>query len=170
MKISVAQRVDLWARNLMPTVSTIALTLIGAVPMGIPGLPEITPLYTIMATFYWAVYRPDLLPPAVVFFVGLLSDILIGFPVGVGALSLLAVYALTLTQRKAFLGKPFFITWFGFFVIAFAGTLLLWGGVSMISAHIVNPTSVLFQYGLTVTFFPIVAWMFVRVHRYLVGG
>ena len=67
------QRMDSWARHLMPTVSVVGLTILGAVPFGVPGLAEMTPLYTLMGVFYWAVYRPDLMPPVIVFVAGILG-------------------------------------------------------------------------------------------------
>ena len=81
---------------------------------------------------------------------------------------LLAVWGGALSQRQAFLGKPFFIAWLGFVVIAGIAQAALWLILSLYTVSIVAPLPVLGQYLITVTAFPLVAWVFVRIHRYLV--
>lgn len=168
MKTTFAQRMDLWARHWMPTATTAALVILGAVPLGIPGYPQIAPAYTLMAVFYWSVYRPDLIPPPAIFCLGVAQDLLSGYPLGLTALVFLAVYGVTLTQRQTFLTKPFFIAWFGFVVIAFGAFLMSWMLMCLFNLTWIVPQPVLFQYALTVAAFPLLAWVFVRIHRYLV--
>ena len=167
MKTSFVQRIDLWARNLMPAATMLLLVLISAVPLGIPGYAQVSPDFTLMAVFYWAVYRPDLTPPSVIFLTGLVEDLLHGFPLGLTAIIFLAVYGVTTTQRQTFLTKPFFIAWGGFVIISFGAFLVDWTLMSIFrwpgSSRIH-----LARFGLTVTPFPATARLFVRIHRYLV--
>jgi rod shape-determining protein MreD len=164
----IAQHLDSWARYMMPAVTTMFLALLNVVPLGLPGISDVTPLVTMMAVFYWSVYRPDLLPAVVVFALGLIQDILLGSPIGLMALTFLAIHGVTLTQRQAFLGKPFFVTWVGFAVISAGGFMLMWIMTCVLAADLLLTPAVLFQFILTTVSFPLAAWGFVRVHRYLV--
>ena len=168
MTPGLAQRLDAWARHMMPAVTTMFLALLNVVPLGIPALSDVMPVVMMMAVFYWSVYRPDLMPPVVVFFLGLSQDILVGNPTGLMALTLLAVHGVTQTQRQAFLGKPFFVAWLGFAVISAGGFLLMWLITCILAAELLLTPAVVFQFALTTVSFPLAAWVFVRVHRYLV--
>lgn len=168
MTPSVVQRLDVWARHMMPAFTTMFLALLSVVPFGVPSLTDVMPVVTMMSVFYWSVYRPDLIPPVVVFVLGLAQDILAGNPTGLMALTLLAIHGVTLTQRQAFLGKPFLIAWLGFAVISAGGFLLMWLITCILAAELLLTLAVVFQYLLTSVSFPLAAWVFVRGHRYLV--
>lgn len=168
MKTTLAQRMDLWARHLMPAVTTLMLVLVSAVPLGIPGYAQVAPSLTLMSVFYWAVYRPDLLPPSVVFVTGLAQDIVNAYPPGLTAIVFLAVYGVTSTQRQTLINKPFFIVWGGFIVISFGAFLLGWMLMCLMSLAWIQPSAVFVQFGLTAALFPGAAWFFVRFHRHLV--
>jgi len=168
MKSGLLQYLDLWARNMMPAISMLFLAFLNVIPTGLPAVADVTPLFTMMAVFYWAVYRPDLIPPSVVFCIGLLQDILLGNPVGLLSLTLLGVLGVTLSQRQAFIAKPFVIACLGFAVIATGGFALMWVLTCLLATQFVLTWDIPFQLALTVMSFPIAAWIFVRVHRYLV--
>lgn len=168
MRMAAAQRVDLWLRQATPVALTVLLTILSAVPIGVPGYTAVVPAYTAMAAFYWAVFRPDLQPPFAVFLIGVLQDILVATPLGMTALSLMVVHGLAVSQRRALLGKPFVLAWFGFVLIHALASFVVWLLASMLVLQPIGPEPVVFQYLVTVTLFPVVAWVFVRVHRYVV--
>lgn len=168
MTPGLAQRLDVWARNMMPSVTTLFLALPNVVPLGLPAMSDVMPVVTLMAVFYWSVYRPDLMPPAAVFVLGLAHDILAGNPTGLMALTLLVIHGVTVSQRQVFVGKPFFVAWLGFAVISAGGFLLMWIMTCILAAELLLTMAVVFQYLMTVVSFPLAAWIFVRVHRYLV--
>ena len=100
--------------------------------------------------------------------VGVLQDILVATPLGMTVLTLMVVHGLAVTQRRAFLGKPFVLAWFGFVLIYALAAFLVWLLASILALRPVGPEPAVFQYLLTVTLFPAVAWIFVRVHRHVV--
>lgn len=167
MKPTFAQRLDLWARRLIPVVMTLLLLLLGAVPLGVPYLGSVTPAYTLMAVFYWAVYRPDLLPLGMVFVIGVLEDALSGLPLGVGALALLFVYGTALGQRRTFLKRPFYIAWIGFAILAAMAALLVWLLIAVLNGSMIGIQPAMFQYAITVALFPCLAILFVAAHRHI---
>ena len=99
----------------------------------------VVPAYTAMAAFYWAVFRPDLQPPFALFLVGVLQDILAATPLGMTALSLMIVHGLAVSQRRAFLGKPFVLAWFGFVLIHALAAFLVWFLASLLALRLVGP-------------------------------
>src|SRR3546814_10074125 len=126
MRMTATQRVDLWFRQATPIALTVLLAVLSAVPIGVPGYSAVVPGYTAMAAFYWAVFRPDLRPPFALFLVGILQDILVATPLGMTALSLMIVHGLAVSQRRAFLGKPFVLAWLGFVVIYSLAAFAVW--------------------------------------------
>ncbi len=162
------QNLDRWARQLAPCCVLFILVLVGVLPFGIPFMPEIMPMLTMIAIFYWTVYRPDLIPPVFIFFIGLIQDVLVGSLLGMNALALLLVYGITLTQRQVFLSKPFSVTWLGFIVISGGAFLMMWCLTGILNINIILNPVILFQFLLTIFLFPLSVWLFVRMHRYVV--
>lgn len=168
MRPTATQRLDLWIRQSTPMALTAILAVLSVITVGIPGYAAVVPGYTAMATFYWAVFRPDLQPASALFLIGVLQDILTGTPLGLTAVSLLLLHALALSQRRALVTKPFLLTWLGFVVIQLPISVFAWLLMSTQQFRLIGPEPVLFQYLVTVLGFPVVAWIFVRVHRYVV--
>lgn len=168
MRPTATQRLDLWLRQSTPMALTAVLAVLSVVTVGIPGYAAVVPGYTAMATFYWAVFRPDLQPASALFMIGVLQDILTGTPLGLTAVSLLLLHALALSQRSVLVTKPFLLTWLGFVVIQLPVAILAWGMMSALQFRLIGPEPAVFQYLVTVLGFPVVAWVFVRVHRYVV--
>lgn len=168
MNATAPQRFDLWLRQAAPLALTVLLAVLSAVPIGAPGYAAVVPGYTAMAAFYWAVFRPDLQPPFSLFLIGVLQDILVATPLGMTALSLMVVHGLAVSQRRALLGKPFVLAWLGFVVILALSAFIVWLLESILELQPVAPEPAVFQYLVTATLFPVVAWVFVRVHRHVV--
>lgn len=168
MRPTATQRLDQWLRDATPMMAMALFAILSVIPLGIPGYQTIVPSYTAIAAFYWAVFRPDLQPPSALFLIGVLQDVLAATPLGLTALILLVVHALAISQRKVFLGKPFVLSWVGFVAIHGLASAMAYFLVCMLEFQIVDPKPAGFQYLLTVMLFPLVAWIFVRIHRYIV--
>jgi|MDTC01.3.fsa_nt_gb rod shape-determining protein MreD len=158
-------RMDVLARQLTPSMLTLALVIINVVPLHIPGFSRVVPLLPLMAIYHWAVFRPRLLPAYAVFLIGLLQDILTGAPIGVNALVFLAVYGAVLSQKQFFIGKSFFILWLGFSLIAAGAAIFYWLAISILNLTLVEPKTAFFQYLMTLGCFPVIAWVFMRWQR-----
>ena len=59
-------------RQTVPVLTMLLLALIGSMPLGSFHTFEIFPMLNIIVIFYWTVYRPDLVPPVVLFLIGLI--------------------------------------------------------------------------------------------------
>ena len=158
-------RLDTMARQSTPFMLTLVLVIFIQLPLYITEFAHIMPLLPLMAIYHWAIYRSELLPAYAVFFIGLLQDALSGAPIGVHAAVYLAVYGTVLSQHRFFFGKSFLIVWLGFGLIAAVASLAGWLLVSAWNVTIVEPKAVVFQYLVTIGFFPVVGWLFLLWQR-----
>lgn len=170
MTLTFWQRLDRAGRNLAPFAVTVLLVLVGMVPVPLPLYAPVAPLLGVMAVYYWAIHRPDLLPPSAVFAVGLLQDLLSGAPLGMNALVLVTVQWVVLNQRRYFLASTFALMWFGFSLIVLGAAFLQWAAHSAFNATLLRVDTALAQAMLTLAMFPMFAWLFVRVHRAFLQG
>jgi len=153
---------DLWVRHLVPFAATLFLLLLTAVPTHVPGFAGIPPMLPLMGVYYWAIYRPDLLPAWAAFVIGLLADGLAGTPVGVNALVMLLVQGTAASQRRFFLGKSFTVTWWAFGLLTGGAIGLQWILVSALVGHTLDAGAVIFEYLLTLACFPLLTWTLAR--------
>lgn len=158
-------RLALGIRGTTPAVITLFLAFVAVIPLSMPNGLVVVPHLTLMSVFYWTVYRPDLMPPLVIFIIGLLQDILTGGHLGLTPLLLLGVYVAVLSQRRAFLNKPFILTWGGFLIVLVATTLVSWLVVSALSRQLLPFAQPLAQFATSLLLFPLMVWFFVRTHR-----
>lgn len=165
MRRTLGQRIDSITRSSLPAIFTILLVVANMVPLHIPGIARIMPVLPLIAVYHWSVYRPALLPPAVVFAIGLLHDVLSGTPIGVNALVYLTVYGIVESQQRFLVGKSFAVVWLGFGIVSLIATIEAWFLVSVLSSSIVEPNAAVFQFVLNFGCFPVMAWLFLRYQR-----
>jgi rod shape-determining protein MreD len=170
MTLTFWQRLDRAGRNLAPFAVTVLLVLVGMMPVRIPYFVAVTPLLVLTSVYYWTIHRPDLLRPAVMFGIGLLQDILTGAPLGLNALVLLAAHGIVVTQRRFFLASTFALMWFGFTLVAVGAGFLEWAIVSVFNATLMRVDAVVAQTVLTLALFPLMAAVFIRIHRAFLQG
>lgn len=153
---------DTWVRHLIPVGVTILMLLLTAVPTRLPGLSGIAPMLPLMGVYYWAIYRPDLLPAWAAFLIGLLYDVIAGTPLGVNALVLLLVQGTSASQRKFFLGKSFMVAWWAFGLLAAGAIGLAWLLVSILKATAIDPSPLMIEYLMMMGLFPVLTWLLAR--------
>lgn len=159
------QRLDLVARNFSPLAITLCLVMICVLPMHVPGFGSIVPALSLMAVYYWSIFRPDLMSVFAVFCVGLFQDILFGLPLGVSALVLLLVRLTVVSKRRFFMGNSFLVMWWGFMLVAAGAQALTWEFLSILNARMIYPAPLIFQYLLTLALFPCFTWLFIRAQQ-----
>ena len=167
MKITVWQRLDLVLRNLTPLLLTLVLLLASMVPHRAPDFAPIAPSLSVMAAYYWALHRPDLLPASAVFAIGLLEDALRDGPFGVNAVVLLLVFGVAATQRRFFHNKSFVVVWWGFLIVAAGAAAARWALTCLSWNMLIDPLPAVFAYAMTLALYPLAAWLFVLVQRSL---
>jgi rod shape-determining protein MreD len=157
-----------FTRKIVPLGAILLLVIFSALPHGLSSVPDVFPMLTLSAIFYWTIYRPDFVPPMGIFFIGLIQDIFLGTTIGLMTVVFLSLYGIALTQRKFFIGKTFYVTWLGFTLISAVTFISIWILSGLLSGSYAVSIAPLVQYVLTVLSFPVVTWCFVRIQRYLV--
>lgn len=165
MTPTILQRFDHWARDLLPVLLTLTLLILSMVPLPIAGYRMVAPAVVLMSVYHWTVYRPDLLPPIVVFSVGIVQDLLTGAPFGTGPLTLLLVHLVVSSQRRFLLGKTFPIVWWGFGLVATGTFVILWAAGSALTGALLDLRAAAFKCLLTIAFYPLFAGLFFVVQR-----
>lgn len=164
---SLFQRFDRSARLLLPFLFTSFLVLLSTIPIHLPGYGQIGVNAGLIAIFYWAIYRPDLMPIIAVFVIGLWHDILTGLPVGLCTLIFLLTNSVLLSQRRFFQGKSFTIIWLSFSLVALSTGTFSWIIVCGLNVALISPLPVFFQALLTIGAFPFIVWLLARVQHAL---
>jgi len=157
---TLSQRLDRLARNLLPLALGLACVLLSVTPVYLPGYGMIGAHFGMMAVFYWAVYRPDLLSPLSAFGLGLMLDILVGTPHGMNALVLILVRMVGETQGRVFRGKSFVLLWWGFGLVALGASVVIWALSVALALALVDPKPALFQAAMTTALFPFLSGVF----------
>ncbi len=158
-----------WLRNLVPVATTFAFVLIGQLPLPMPLLSDVAPAFALMSLYYWLVFRPDLMPYAATFGLGIVQDAVAGAPLGLYALVYLLVHALVLNQRRFIAGKPFWVFWSAFALVAPVAACASWLLASISRGTLLTPDTALVGLVMTIVLFPAVAWLLVHAQRHLVG-
>lgn len=154
-------------RDFTPPLLTLLMVVLGATPIGVPGLGFVAPMLGLAAVHWWTVMRPDRLPPVAAFSFGLVEDILAGMPIGMNAFVYVLIQSVVLGQRRFLLGRPFMVAWLGFALSAAIASSLLWLLAMAYEVTLINPLPWVMQWALSVLIFPLLALLFGKMQRRL---
>lgn len=162
------QKADVVARCCVPMTMTVFFLLFSMVPMHLPGVPSMAPMYTLMAVYFWSVYRADSFGYGAAFAIGVLEDLLIGTPLGSTALTLLLCQWVVFNQQKFFSNRPFPEVWLAFSVVAIGAGLLRWVCTGLIGSGSFPPIGdAVGAIILTIVTYPIIGWLMARAQMKL---
>lgn len=154
-------------RLLVPMGFLAVLFLLSVTALPIPGVGLVKPALLLMCVYYWSIYRPSLMPPALCFAVGLLLDIMTGLPLGVNAMILTLVQWVVRDQRKFLMGQAYFTIWCVFALIATLSLTVQWVLYGMASSAWMPLTPLAFSLLATILLFPVVTMVLIIIHRVL---
>jgi len=164
-RATLARRLDLAARHAFPASCTILLMLLTQVPFGVVDQPWLLPAVALASVWFWSLYRPAAMAPAVVFGIGLLLDLLDWLPVGAGVLTLLIVHGLAQRWRRLLGRQGFAVVWLSFAIVAAGAAALEWVATAVLTWRLVPPDAMLFQAVLSAALYPALAIPFASAHR-----
>lgn len=164
---SLGRRLDMAARRGFPGSTTALLILFAAAPLGVPGQAELQVAVALAAVFFWSLFRPASMPPAVVFALGLLVDLLDFAPPGVGVLALLLAHGLALRWRRVLARQGFLLVWLSFVGIAAGAATLQWALTSLLTFRLLPPGPGIFQAAIGAGLYPALATLLTKAHHTL---
>jgi rod shape-determining protein MreD len=156
--------------SLTPALLAAAAVVLVNLPVSFTGGLMPAPVLTLVPIYFWALARPDLMPPYAVLLLGLAEDLMSGGPPGIWATGFLVAYALAESQREMFAGLegPGAVLGFAAAMFTAAGTAYLL--VSLVYWRPAPLAAMLLESAVTVLFYPFIAALLGGVHRKFVGA
>lgn len=154
-------------RLLVPHLLLLVLLLLNIVALPLLPTGAMKPQFVLMAVYYWAIYRPTLLPPLFCFIVGLLIDILSGMPPGVNALIFVMTLWIVRDQRRYLMGQSYGTIWAVFGLVSVIAVTIQWGMYGLTSMQWAPFIPVLGGALTTVFLFPFITLLLIVTHRML---
>jgi len=160
-----SRRLDVVARMSFPTVTTAALLLVLAAPLGLPGQAQWQQAGALCCVFFWGLFRPASMPPLAVFLLGVLADLLAYAPAGVTVLAWLLAYGLAMRWRRGLTRLGFLLVWFAFVAVAVGAAALEWAATSLLSFQFLPMGDALLEAGIAIGLYPLLAIGLTRAHQ-----
>lgn len=160
-----------WSLRLLLAQGVIVLLLLlNLVSFSMPHAGDFKPFFLLMAVYYWAIYRPTVMPVAYTFCLGLIIDLQADLPLGLTALILVGLQTIVLRSRLFLMGQPYVMVWLGFGILALSYAISLWFLITL-SQFSFPPSGAFVQLMiatlLSVLIFPLVSLALLGVHRLL---
>ncbi|MGB4101956.1 MAG: rod shape-determining protein MreD [Alphaproteobacteria bacterium] len=162
------QQLDTYGRHSLPFLVTLLTILLTVVAGPLPDMAAITPLFPLMAVYYWSVFRPDLLRLPGLFVLGVILDALTQLPLGLSALSFIITSQLVQSLRHIFSDQSYPTLWLGFATLVTSLQTLHWIILSLCAGKTLPLWPVLLQTLFTLALFPVCAWVLILLQRHVV--
>lgn len=156
------RQIDALMRGAFPTMVTLVLMVLGAVPVGAPGLIM---ALCVPSVFFWTVFRPAAMPPPAVFGIGVAADLLAAAPFASGVLVLLVVHGVALRFRGFIARQGFGAVWILYCGMAAGAATLAWALTALLNWQVPPTTPGLHQAAMSIGLYPLLAWVLSRAHR-----
>jgi rod shape-determining protein MreD len=161
---SIAGRIQIAILALSPFLLGLALILVSMFPLRLSEGYLVTPAFALMPIYFWTLYRPDLMPPIAVFWLGLVQDLLTGGPIGLWCLIYLFTYGFLASQRLFLLTRIQGRGWQGFGLTMAVATLIAWATGTFVYGEFLSPWPLIIQGIVSVVLYPLVARVLVLLH------
>lgn len=142
---------------------------IANMPVSLLGGIVPPPLLALMPVYFWCLVRPDLMPPAVAFAIGVMEDLFSGGPPGVWAASFIAAYALVDRQRDTFAGLSGIGAILGFAVAMLVASITAYIIVSIYYGMLPPISPIIIEIAVSVLFYIPTVAVLSWIHRHAVG-
>lgn len=167
MNISPNKEVSIGFNATIPFLTILMLIILMVLPYNLPLISDIMPFLTLIAVYYWSVFKPEFLPIWIVFILGALQDILMGSPLGLMPLLLIIVQQFIFFQGRQFLERDFIFNWFVFVILVFGFGSMSWGITSLYFRALLDYWDVLGQILMTIAFYPVITWLLGIARKYV---
>lgn len=165
--VIISETLEKLCRLAVPYTIMVGLFLLNITFVSSSQLVTIDIPLTIMMVYYWAIYRPSLIPPLLVFLMGICFDVLSGWPIGLSSFILLILRQSVVHQRSYLTGQPFVIIWLGFAGVLSLSLILKWFIFNAVywhwSALIPHMPSIVSA----ILIFPVISLILYLVHKVL---
>ena len=120
--------------------------------------------------YFWSSKRPEVLGGGHIFFAGLINDVVVGFPLGLSALSYLIVSLVATYVKNMTVNTRITTDWFTFFIAIFFSNLMLFILLTNFSEITVSVTEISYNTFFTLIFFPFFWFLFTYYNSIITTG
>ena len=165
---SLTDKMEFIARMLVPYAVLAMIFILSVVSVPYPLAVFFQAPLLLMAIYYWSVYRPTLLPPWLVFAIGLLLDLITGMPyLGLSAILFLLGRIVVVDQRRFLTGQSFMVIWMGFAALAALFHIFQWSMSCLLSLQWMPVRDFVSSYVLGIVLFPVLYLFLHLSHKIL---
>ena len=150
---------------IIPVLTIIVSVILSILPYGALGSIPLAPLLGLIALFFWSLYRPGLVPPFLVFAIGLYHDLLTTGPLGLWALTYVIFSGYFVEQRSFFVGKTSSELWVAFLLGLFVSLIVVWGISCLYYLKLLSPIPIVVQGVMTLLLYPVWTRVLMIFHR-----
>jgi len=120
--------------------------------------------------YFWVSKRPEILGSGHIFFAGLINDVVMGFPLGISALSYLTVSLVATYVKNMTVNTRITTDWFTFFIAIFFSNLVFFILLVNFSEVAINLTEISYNTFFTIIFFPFFWLLFTYYNSIVTTG
>jgi rod shape-determining protein MreD len=157
-----------WLRSLfleaVPGLSIFALMMLTTLPVGMAPHLRIGGLLPLVGISYWSLVRPRAMTLPIIFFLGVLTDILLFTPIGVHAFIFVLSQMVLRKQRRFLAGQGFWVMWAAFALLLFVSYNLLWSVLKVITGGVLAYERGLIAAGMAWAVLPFLAGILSMLH------
>ena len=128
-------------------------------------LSDVKISFLIMAVYSWAIYRPNLLHPLLLFIYGILFDLILSFPLGFHSIILLLSQYFIKSQRSFFLGQPYLMFWLGYAISLALILFSEWIFFSVLRYTLLDFRQLMITYVVSILIFPLISLIFLMLNK-----
>ena len=114
----------------------------------------------LIIVYFWVSKRPEVLGGGHIFFVGIINDVVTGFPLGLSSLSYLTVSLVATYVKNMTVNTRITTDWFTFFIAIFFSNLIFFILLSNFSEIEISLTEISYNTFFTLIFFPFFWFLF----------
>ena len=124
----------------------------------------------IIIIYFWILKRPSVMGTGHIFVVGLINDVVMGFPLGISSLSYLIVCFFANYVRNKSVNTTIASDWFTFFIALIFANLLFFSLLNNFSDMIISYSKIGYNSFFTLFLFPIFWLIFSLYQANFIGG
>lgn len=156
-----------YIKLILPYFLAVLGTFISVMQMPIPSLGFIRPDILLIFVYFWAIYRPEFFPIALIFLTTLTVDLIHGAAVGLSPIIHIMAFLVVKKQRRFLLAQSFTVQWLCFCLLCGVKLLIEWGIISAISVAIMPIVSYIIFFAFSCVFYPLIAYILMRIHKFV---
>ena len=143
------------------------MLLLSLVSYSLPYTDSIRPFFILMPIYYWSIYRPSLVSPLICFLLGIILDLISGFPIGLHAVFFVLVHIIVKSQRLYMMGQPYAMFWMGFAIVCTSTYFAQWVFFSILNQDLINIRDIFVSNIISILFFPVIALVLAFIQKIL---